>query len=813
MHLTNEDDLRSTVLNAPIGICILNADTFVAELLNDKFLEIAGKPREDIIGHWYWKPFAEAKDFYEQALIDVVKTGTAFYADEVELMLVRHGKEEHIFVTFVYAPVTDANGNVRKVAVWVLENTRQVKARQEIDGLNKKLAEANQELQTANISLTELNTRLQESETDFKRMVEQAPVAILVFRGPDLVIDQANQAMLELLGKDPSIIGRPLLQGLPEIEGAPAVDQLFHVFNTGEPSDGIEQPVPIERNGKLELRYFNFSYRPLFDNGKIIGVMDVAVEVTAQVLAREQANEQKRVYETITSGTPDLMYVWDLDYNFTYVNSALLTMWGKTWDTAVGQGLRENGYEEWHAQMHEREIDHVVATKESVRGEVSFPHAILGKRIYDYILIPVLGDEGEVIAVAGTTRDVTERKQMEEALAASQDELQATNEELAATNEEQAASNEELMATNEELALVNQSLAVAQNKIEENQIALRLAIEAANFGSWFIHSETREFKTDARLKELFGYYPDEDITIEQAIAQITDEYRGFVSAKLENAIYNGGDYDVTYPVTGLHDNRLRWLRAIGNLKADPSGTFSAFTGVVMDVTEQRANEQRKNDFIGMVSHELRTPLTSLTAIIQLAHSKLKNSQDPFIAGAMERAGAQVKRMNSMINGFLNVSRLESSKITIDKSNFDIHALVREVVDELRLTTNSHEIDLVQSEGLEVFADREKINSVISNLLSNAIKYSPKGTSVHVSASVDTSWVTIGIKDSGIGINPEDLNKIFERYYRVENDQTPHISGFGIGLYLSSEIIQLHRGRIWVESDPGKGSTFYFSLPL
>src|ERR1700761_7221737 len=145
MHLTNEDDLRSTVLNAPIGICILNAETLVAELVNDKFLEIAGKSREDIIGHWYWEPFAEARVFYEAALLNVVKTGEAFHADEVELMLIRHGKQEKIFVNFVYAPVLAPDGQLRKVAVWVLENTRQVKARQEIN--------------TTNLSLSELNTK------------------------------------------------------------------------------------------------------------------------------------------------------------------------------------------------------------------------------------------------------------------------------------------------------------------------------------------------------------------------------------------------------------------------------------------------------------------------------------------------------------------------------------------------------------------------------------------------------------------------------------------------------------------------------
>jgi PAS domain S-box-containing protein len=237
---------------------------------------------------------------------------------------------------------------------------------------------------------------------------------------------------------------------------------------------------------------------------------------------REQSDKLKRLHEAITSGTPDLMYVWDLEYKFTYANSALLTMWGKTWETAIGKGLRENGYEEWHAAMHEREIDFVRETKQSVRGEVAFPHAVLGKRIYDYILIPVINEAGEVEAVAGTTRDVTERNQLEQQLAQGSEELQSINEDLMSSNEEHAASNEELMATNEELAIVNEQLREARQKIEEGEVALRLAIEAADFGTWFIHSVTREFITDTRLKELFGYITDlRTLTSGRASASLT----------------------------------------------------------------------------------------------------------------------------------------------------------------------------------------------------------------------------------------------------------------------------------------------------
>ncbi|NEU09591.1 PAS domain-containing protein [Flavihumibacter sp. R14] len=802
MQFTDETDLHNTVLNAPIGICILNAETLVAEIVNDKFLEVAGKPYDTIFGKFYWDAFAEARAYYEAALSGVVASGEAYYADEVELMLIRHGREERIFVTFVYAPIKNKADQITKVAVWVLENTKQVTERQ------KEIA---------------AKVAFQQERDRFKSFFMQAPAGICILRGPQLIYELVNPAYQQLLpGRN--LLNRPIFEALPELIGTPLQEILINVYHNGEPYEMNELLIPIAEyeDGPTQDRYFSFSYQPWRnENGQVDGILAIVFDVSAMIdvqhelrEAREKSDQQKRVYETITSGTPDLMYVWDLNYRFTYANSALLTMWGKTWDTAIGKSLLENGYEPWHAEMHELEIDWVRLNKQPVRGEVAFPHAILGKRIYDYILIPVLNENGEVEAVAGTTRDVTERKQMEQALAESSEELQAINEELAEANEKHMAANEKLIAANEELQSVNQQLLAARQKIEESEVALRLAISAANFGTWYLQSVTREFITDARLKELFGYYPDEDLSIEQALAQITEEYRGFVAEKLEKAIYEHGDYDVTYPVVGLHDNRMRWLRAIGNLKADPSGDFSAFTGVVMDITEQMEDEQRKNDFIGMVSHELKTPLTTLSAIIQVANSKLNHSENSFLAGAMEKANLQVNRMGTMINGFLNVSRLASAKLLLEKKDFRLDQLIEEIIKETALTAPAHVLHFQPcDDSIIVEADHDKIGSVITNLVSNAAKYSPKGKAIEVVCKKMDGKALVSVKDEGMGIQSQDKEKIFERYFRVESNTTQHISGFGIGLYLSAEIIRAHHGDIWVESESGKGSTFYFSLPI
>ena len=163
---------------------------------------------------------------------------------------------------------------------------------------------------------------------------------------------------------------------------------------------------------------------PLLDEqGEIVEWFGAASDVTERrqaqdALARmsEELDTQRRFYEGLISATPDLVYAFGLDYRFTFANRALLNMWGRSLKDSVGKSLIEIGYEPWHAEMHEREIDQVIATKQGIRGEVGFPHAELGWRTYDYIFMPMFDAAGEVEAIAGTTRDITDIKRAEEHL-------------------------------------------------------------------------------------------------------------------------------------------------------------------------------------------------------------------------------------------------------------------------------------------------------------------------------------------------------------------------------------------------------------
>ncbi|WEA01664.1 PAS domain-containing sensor histidine kinase [Mucilaginibacter sp. SJ] len=545
----------------------------------------------------------------------------------------------------------------------------------------------------------------------------------------------------------------------------------------------------------------------LNEKNEIIEWFGAATDITPLRESKEQAEQQKRLYETINSSTPDLIYVFSLDYRFTYVNQALLTMWGKTWDTAVGKGLRENGYEEWHAQMHEREIDQVRAMKKPVRGEVSFPHAVLGRRVYDYILTPVLDKNGEVEAVAGTTRDVTERKTFEQ-------ELQSLNEELTVVNEEMASANEELIATNEELAqseFRSRQMVEQLQNADEHSAKLAAIVESSDDAIIGKNLDGIITSWNRGAERIFGY-KESDI-IGQPILRLIPEDLKHEEPEILSRLRKGEKIDHYETIRQTADGRLIPVSLTISPIRDKEGRVIGVSKIARDISEQKRDEQRKSDFIGMASHELKTPLTSLSALMQILQHKVKDNADPFLPHALAKATQQIKRMSSLINGFLNVSRLESGKLEIMPEPFDLSELAAEEAEEIRLTAADHMLILNCHLAVNVLADRQKIGSVISNLLSNAVKYSAKGTHITVTCTAENGQAILSVEDEGTGISPYDLSRIFDRYYRATNEQTKNIAGFGVGLYLSSEIIQRHDGKIWATSERGVGSTFSFSLPL
>jgi len=352
-----------------------------------------------------------------------------------------------------------------------------------------------------------------------------------------------------------------------------------------------------------------------------------------------------------------------------------------------------------------------------------------------------------------------------------------------------------------------------QQALDHSNKMLGMAIDAAAMGFGTIKVQTREFIPSQRFKEMFGFWPDEQMPYDAVIKQIDQKYQSLVKDAIEASINEGIKCDVEFPIRGFHDKKLRWIKGIGNLSYDSDGKPGYFTGVLNDITIQKQDELRKNDFIGMVSHELKTPLTSLQVYVQMLAARAKKDGDTFTLNALDKANVQVKKMVTLVNGFLNASSFEAGKIYLNVQTFEMNALLNEIAEDFLLTTTSHKILLLPGPQISVHADRDKIGQVITNFINNAVKYSPNGKMITLSCSKSESQVKVGVKDEGMGISPHNQEKLFDRYFRIENLQTQNIAGFGLGLYLSAEIIRRHNGTVWVESEVGQGSTFYFSLPL
>ncbi|RYY23474.1 MAG: PAS domain S-box protein [Sphingobacteriaceae bacterium] len=430
---------------------------------------------------------------------------------------------------------------------------------------------------------------------------------------------------------------------------------------------------------------------------------------------------------------------------------------------------------------------------------------------------PLLDAEGNVAYLINTTANVTSQilnnRELSEVKKLQKDfnNEQELNVELLASNENLAQDNAQLGIEQKILQDLIAKLTESEAKVEQAELTMRLAIEAANVGTWYMDCESGTFQASTRLKELFGLYPENTLTLSYFIAQIDSSHREQIEITIKKAVTTVGPYDETYPINGF-DNKTRWVRVLGNTSVQHDDCL-AFTGVVINITELKEDELRKNDFISMVSHELKTPLTSIAGYGQLLNSRAKKNEDVFMTGTLGKMNIQIKKMTDMINGFLDKGHLESGKIQLHFKAFNIADLVNELIDEIRLTVITHIVNVGHCDEVHVFADRNKIGNVISNLLSNAIKYSPKGRYIEVNCAIIANQVQVSVKDEGIGITPSEIEKLFERYHRVKTEQTENISGFGIGLYLCVEIIKRHQGRIWVESKPGTGSTFYFNLPL
>lgn len=277
-----------------------------------------------------------------------------------------------------------------------------------------------------------------------------------------------------------------------------------------------------------------------------------------------------------------------------------------------------------------------------------------------------------------------------------------------------------------------------------------------------------------------------------------------------------GKAQLKQEVEFVETDRTRWLEVTGTTlpsQIQPREVWTIF--VLHDITKQKQLEAVRKDFVANVSHELRTPLSVIKGYVETlvdGPDIPADDRERFLKTIQRHA----ERLNSLLEDLLVLSRLESINPGLRSEPTDLPALLTAITDDYmgRAAAANHSLTLNVDAAIAVInVDPLKVTQVVENLLNNALKHTPQGTRVELAARLHTpDEVVVSLRDNGVGIPADDLPHLFERFYRVDKGRSREKGGTGLGLSIVKHIVQLHGGRVWVESTQGQGTTFFFSLP-
>ncbi len=453
------------------------------------------------------------------------------------------------------------------------------------------------------------------------------------------------------------------------------------------------------------------------------------------------------------------------------------------------------------------------------------------------------------LAVAGERQTDAQRrgvkdrriKRLELELAATREEMQAIIEEMEAAHEELQSANEETLSSNEELQSLNEELETSKEEIESSNEELVVVnqelqqrntqLQAANAYAEAIVATVREpllvLNVDLRVHtanrsfyQFFQTVPEETehhFVYDLGNGQWNAPALRTLLGELLSTNHSFTDYEVEHDFPRIgHKTMLLNARRL-----EISGPQAPHLLLAMeDITQRKQAEEDKRqlleqreEFLRIASHELRTPLTSVKAYTQLLHRRFTKAGDEQAATLLAKMETQLNKLITLISELLDTTRMEAGRLPWHAEEFDFETLVREIVEEVERTTERHHISIKGAVSTPLRGDRERIGQVLTNLLTNAMKYSPQATSVVVTLTANEDAITVGVQDFGIGIALEQQAHLFERFYRVGDSAHATFPGLGLGLYISAEIVKRQGGQMWVESQDGTGSTFFFTAPF
>lgn len=595
-------------------------------------------------------------------------------------------------------------------------------------------------------------------------LFSQAPVALAMLMGEDMVIEVANQQILDLWGKNKTVIGMPVLEALPEIKDQDFPKLLLQVYRSGKPFKGNNVLAKLEKNGVLSDCYFDFIYSPILKDQEITGVSVVATEVTDKVLSEKKLWESElRFKELVETADYSTAIYKGEDLIIEFANDQMIKTWGKD-KSVIGTKL-EDAIPELQNQPFIEVLKNVFKTGIPYITQEDKVDLVVGGVLqtfyYNFSYKPLRDSKGEIYAIMNVALNVTE--------------------------------------------LVN-----ARKKAETNEYDYRNLSNAMPQMVWSAGLTGILDYGNSNLLNLLNLTIDEIDQFDFTKIIHPDDLPN-VQKVWEEAAKNPRQFEVEYRMFDRKKNEYIWYLTTGT-PFFKDGEFYKWIGTNTDINEFKNLVKQKDTFLGIASHELKTPLTSLKLYAQVLEKMLRKSGDEKSAEFAKKMDLQVVKLTSLIGDLLDVTKINSGKIHLNQSCFDFAKLVLETAEEMQMST-SHKIEIYAKNGGTVFADKERIGQVMINLISNAIKYSPDADRIIIETEKKDNDIIFTVKDFGIGMPEDKKHLAFEQYYRVSGDEQSTFPGLGLGLYIAAQIVERSGGKIWVNSILGKGSTFSFSLPL
>ncbi|TWR31711.1 PAS domain S-box protein [Mucilaginibacter pallidiroseus] len=604
---------------------------------------------------------------------------------------------------------------------------------------------------------------MQPAESIFRNIVELSPFPVFVCVGEDMIISVANDATLKAWGRDESVIGKKFTEALPELHDQPFFGYLQSVYHTGQVFDSGNSRVDIMINGRLETSYYKFTYKPLFNTeGGIYGVVAFNTDVTELERAKQAVEESELKLNNLVRQAPvGICIIRASDMTIEVVNNAYLELVGRKRidleNNTIWEAVPEAA--DLYAPIMKGVIDTGVPYIANEHELLLIRNNVAEKLYVDFVYEPIRHFDGSISSVMVIAFDVTDKVQ-------------------------------------------------SRRNIEDTEERSRLAIEAAEIGTFDLNMLTEETITSPRFDAIFGY--NKPITRSMMVSCFHPEDREIRLAAHEASLISGRLF---YEARVIHpDNSVHWIRFQGKLYFDEKQTPVRMLGTILDITEFKRLQQQKDDFISIASHELKTPMTSLKASIQILEKLIKTGTSPDkVSTFIQKANTSLLKMQHLIESLLNVSRISAGQLGLQKTSFNLAALINDSCEHVRMTSDQ-ELVVTGDANLDVYADSAKIEQVVINLLNNAVKYAPASRQIIITIDKRGNVARVSVQDFGEGIAQDKIPHLFERYYRVDSTGLQY-SGLGLGLYISAEIIERHGGKIGVKSESGKGSTFWFTLPI